>query len=57
MRRCGPLWYPKDSRARRITEENDILEGIGGKDLEGFRAVMEAVAEVTQVRLREEVDK
>jgi hypothetical protein len=37
--------------------ESEILEGIGTKDLEGFRAVMAAVAEVTQVKLREEVDK
>jgi len=46
-------------RARRAVEEfeSEILEGIGRKDLEGFRAVMAAVAEVTQVKLREEVDK
>ncbi|MGB5815972.1 MAG: MarR family winged helix-turn-helix transcriptional regulator [Thermoanaerobaculia bacterium] len=45
-------------RVRRVVEEfeSEILEGIGGKDLEGFRAVMEAVAEVTQVKLREEVE-
>jgi len=46
-------------RARRAVEEfeSEILEGIDAKDLEGFRAVMEAVAEGTQVKLREEVDK
>jgi DNA-binding MarR family transcriptional regulator len=46
-------------RARRAVEEfeSEILEGIGTKDLEGFRAVMEAVSEVTQVKLREEVDE
>lgn len=46
-------------RVRRVVEEfeSEILEGIGTKDLEGFRAVMAAVAEVTQVKLREEVDK
>ena len=46
-------------RARRAVEEfeSEILEGIGEKDLDGFRAVMAAVAEVTQVKLREEVDK
>ena len=46
-------------RARRVVEEfeSEILEGISAGDLEGFRAVMKAVAEVTQVKLREEVDK
>jgi len=37
--------------------ESEILEGISAEDLEGFRTVMKAVAEVTQVKLRDEVDK
>ena len=46
-------------RARRGVEEfeSEILEGIDAGDLEGFRAVMAAVAEVAQVRLRNEVNK
>lgn len=46
-------------RARRAVEEfeSEILEGIDAEDLRGFRAVMKAVAEVTQVKLRDEVDK
>lgn len=46
-------------RARRAVEEfeSEILEGIAAADLEGFRVVMEAIGEVTQVKLREEVEK
>lgn len=45
--------------ARRVVEdfEVDILENLSASDLEGFRRVMAAIAEVTQVELRREVRK
>lgn len=42
-------------RLNRMLEtlENEIRERVGSRDVEGFRAVMGAVEEVTRVRLRE----
>lgn len=46
-------------RARRAVEkfESEILGRLERRDVEGFRAVVGAIAEVTQVKLREEVKK
>ena len=45
--------------ARKAVEEfeEEILQHLTGKDLKGFRRVMAAIAEVTQVELRKEVGK
>ena len=45
--------------ARRAAEdfENEILEPLTSKDLEGFRRIMASIAEVTQVELRREDQK